>query len=136
MTIISQLGESLSSPNMGTDKNNNQAMADSIENLFAVNLRAATRARGLNIKSLSAKSGVGTGTVGRLLNGESSATLRNVHALAKALRLEPWQMLTEGLDANNPPLLRAVSETEKALYAKIEQLFMQSQKAKTDEKAP
>lgn len=109
-------------------------MSESIENLFAINLRAATRARGLNIKSLAAKSGVGTGTVGRLLNGESSATLRNVYALAKALRLEPWQMLTESLDANNPPMLRAVSETEKALYEKIEQLFLRSQKVKANEK--
>ena len=71
---------------------------------------------------LSARSGVGNGTVDRIRRGEASATLDTLESLAAAFRLQPWQLLVEDFDHKKPPKLRGQSEQEQKFYSFIESL--------------
>ena len=44
-------------------------------------------------------------TVGRIKNGDMVPTLIQLQALAKAFRLQPWQLLVPDLDPKSPPVL-------------------------------
>lgn len=58
-------------------------------------------------------------TVGRIKNGEVEATLGNLQALGKAFGLQAWQLLVPDLDPSNPPMLRAMTDQERALYERL-----------------
>lgn len=49
--------------------------------------------------------GFTNGNASRVLKGETSIGLDLLAAVAEAFKLEPWQLLTPGLDPENPPTL-------------------------------
>lgn len=51
------------------------------------------------------KSRIAQTSIGRFTRAEVAATLDNVEALARALNLEPWQLLVPDLDPTKPPKL-------------------------------
>lgn len=73
----------------------------------------------LSQAEIGRRGGLPQRTVGRIKNGEVEATLGNLQALAKAFGLQPWQLLVPDLDVSNPPMLRAMSEHERALYDRL-----------------
>lgn len=68
---------------------------------------------------LSERSGVGLGTVSRIINGETAATLDTLARLAAAFDLAPWQLLVPNLDATNPQILQSISSKEADLYKRL-----------------
>lgn len=50
-----------------------------------------------NVK-LAAEAGLGLGTVARIRNASTAATLDTIDVLARVFGLEPWQMLVKDLD--------------------------------------
>lgn len=71
------------------------------------------------LEKLEPKAGVGKSTIGRLKNGDVSVGVATLEGVARAFKLEPWQMLVENLDPLAPPILRtseiALSEAERKL---------------------
>lgn len=51
-------------------------------------------------------------TVGRILNGETHATLGSIVGIATAFGLEPWQLLVPGLDPSNLPRLHVLTKEQ------------------------
>lgn len=72
--------------------------------------------------ALRRKSGVAQATIGRILSerGEN-ARIETIDRLARAYGLEGWQLLVPGMDPSNPPVLRAASKEEQALYERLRQ---------------
>ena len=71
--------------------------------------------------ALGKKSGVAQATIGRIKRQEVAATIETVEQIAKAYGLEAWQLLVAGIDPTNPPVLRAASKEEQALYERLKQ---------------
>jgi transcriptional regulator with XRE-family HTH domain len=76
--------------------------------LVAKNLRAAMQAKPAlsTIKKLADASGVPNGTVGRICNAQVNFGIDHLEAIAGALEMEPWELLSpfvaeERLDARN-----------------------------------
>jgi transcriptional regulator with XRE-family HTH domain len=65
----------------------------SIVEIFAANLRALRRARGISQVDLANSAGLSLRYIGRLERGEKSPTLTTVEAIANALSLEPPELL-------------------------------------------
>lgn len=55
-------------------------------------------------------------SVGRILAAEQSPTLDTVYKLAQAFDLEPWQLLIEGLEPNNPPITKQTDERQREMF--------------------
>ncbi|MCC7173280.1 MAG: hypothetical protein IT459_22720 [Planctomycetes bacterium] len=68
---------------------------------------------------LEAKSHVKLATINRIRRCETGATLDTLDALAGAFDLQPWQLLVPDMQPDNPPVLTAVSDAEKALYERL-----------------
>ena len=73
--------------------------------------------------ALGKAAGIDQRTVGRIINGTHSPTLKAVEALARAYRLAAWQLLMPGLDPLNLPVAQTASE--KALYSRMQELAAQ-----------
>lgn len=65
---------------------------------------AAARPR-LTQAAVARLSGIPQRTVGRIKNGEQTPTLTMLDGLAKAFRVEPWQLLVPSLRPGRPPQL-------------------------------
>lgn len=68
---------------------------------------------------LASKTGLGTGTLSRLRNGEVDATVSTLEKLAVAFELEPWQLLVPRMDPGNPPALLNATEAEMRLWERL-----------------
>lgn len=56
-------------------------------------------------------------TVRRLVIGDQSATMDMIERIAKAVGMQPWQMLVPGVDLKNPPVINA--PLEQVLYQRL-----------------
>ena len=74
------------------------------------------------VKRLALKAGVGEGTIQRVRTATAACGVDTLQAIADVFRLEPWQMLIEGLEPNNPPVLSVAGQREKDFYAKLNEL--------------
>lgn len=54
---------------------------------------------------IAEKAKIGQTTVGRIARTEVSATIDNIEALARAIHVQPWQLLVPGLNPVAPPTL-------------------------------
>lgn len=63
--------------------------------------------------------GISQRTAHRLCKGINAATVDTLAVIAAKLRIAPWQLLVEGLDMANQPVIANLSEDERRLYAKI-----------------
>jgi transcriptional regulator with XRE-family HTH domain len=84
-------------------------------------LMAANKELGSNQK-VSKKTGVSTSTVSRLLNGQVDATLETVERVAKAFRVEAWQLLVPNLEADNLPELLPHTKHERRLWERLREV--------------
>ena len=66
---------------------------------------------------------LGNGTVGRIRQGTVGCSVDSLEAIAGCFGLDAWQLLVEGLDPKNPPLVRGVSGAERELYDKLDALL-------------
>jgi transcriptional regulator with XRE-family HTH domain len=71
---------------------------------------------------LAKKTGLGTGSVSRLRNGEVDPTLSTLEKVAKAFDIAPWQLLVPGIDPSNLPALLSASEAERKLWDSLRQV--------------
>lgn len=62
--------------------------------------------------------GIANGTAQRIKAAETSVGIEVLEDLAKAFRLQPWQLLVPSLDPTNMPVI-GMTETERRLYAKL-----------------
>lgn len=60
-------------------------------------------------------------TVGRILNMENEPTFGQLTKLAKAFKLQAWQLLVPGLEPTNPPMLASESVRLRKLLTNIGQ---------------
>lgn len=58
-------------------------------------------------------------TLGRAMNGEQSASLDTLQAVAEGYGLQPWHLLIPNLDPKNPPAIHQMTEQETQLYARL-----------------
>jgi transcriptional regulator with XRE-family HTH domain len=71
---------------------------------------------------LSKKTGLGTGTLSRVRNGEVDVNLDTLEKLAKAFHVEAWQLLVPRMEPNNLPALQAISPEERRLYERLREV--------------
>lgn len=64
---------------------------------------------------------VGRGTIERAKKGQTGLSVDNLAKIALAMGLEPWQLLVEGLDPNNPPMLAEVSQKQMELFKRFKE---------------
>lgn len=102
-------------PAMGLGFSHSSAMPRST---LAENLRNLMDARPDldTIKKVVKRGGGSNGTIGRMLQGDTSARIDAVADVAKVFGLEPWQLLVPGLDPAHPPTL----EMDPARAAKLQ----------------
>lgn len=60
------------------------------------------------------KSGLGKGTVERIIKDDARLKLGVIETLAKSCNLEPWQLLVPNLDPVAPPMLAEAAAAERA----------------------
>lgn len=65
------------------------------------------------------RAGINQRTVGRIINMEHEPTVGQLTKLARAFRLQPWQLLVPGLQPTNPPMLASESEALRELLSNI-----------------
>lgn len=69
--------------------------------------------------ALSKAAGMSLSTVQRIIGNKTAATLDNIHGLATAFDLSPYQLFIDGLDPANPMVLRGATQVEQMLWAKL-----------------
>lgn len=84
-------------PYMG--KNAVEQLADTLSRLIGPGQRY------VSVSELEKASGVGKSTIARARRAETALKIDNLSDIAKAYKLEPWQMLVPGVDPQNPPRL-------------------------------
>jgi hypothetical protein len=65
---------------------------------------------------------VGKSTIDRAIRGETTLNLDYIEVIAKVFGLDPWQLLTPGLQPNNAPVIRSIGEAEDQMYLKLKGL--------------
>lgn len=71
---------------------------------------------------LAKKTGLGTGSISRLRNGEVDPTLSTLEKLSKAFDVAAWQLLVPNIDPGNLPALLSASEAERKLWESLRQV--------------
>jgi transcriptional regulator with XRE-family HTH domain len=71
------------------------------------------------LKQLVKASGMTNGTLDRIRRAATSVGVDELKPLAEVFDLQPWQLLVEGLDPKDPPVLAQQSERERELYSRL-----------------
>lgn len=74
-------------------------------------------------RRLSVVCHVAEGAIARIRRGEGGATTQTLERLAAHYGLEPWMLLVEDLDPDNPPQLVYPSSEERALYERFKKFL-------------
>lgn len=74
------------------------------------------------IEKIVAAGGGTNGTVGRMLQGETSARIDAVAQVARAFGLQPWQLLVPNLDPEHLPHLEMDSRRAELLAAELDNI--------------
>lgn len=100
-------------------------MQKSPRQILAENLRRLMAARpGLDTFPKITKAGGPTnGTLDRIRRQKSGCSIDQLAPLAQVFELEPWHLLIDGLEPNNPPIVRGTSPEETALWNRIDGLM-------------
>lgn len=123
--VISQKPEQSQSPRHKTAI----VLGANISALMAASVPKPGVARGgIDLSSnpkLAKKTGLGTGTISRLRNGQVNANLETLDAIAKAFDVEPWQLLVPKMDPSNAPVLQDAGDSERELYRQFKTIAKQ-----------
>ncbi len=92
--------------------------------ILAANLQRLMEARPhLNtLPRIAAAGGPSNGTLDRIRRCQAGASIDQLEKLARVFELEPWQLLIDGLEPNNPPLVRGASAAERRVWHRIDTL--------------
>jgi plasmid maintenance system antidote protein VapI len=89
---------------------------------FAANLRKLVERMGGSVNGAAQAWKVPTKTLESVLKGQRVPSLDTAERLAKASGYELWQMIASNFDPANPPILRAVTKEEAALYDRLREM--------------
>lgn len=84
------------------------------------------------LEGVVAASKVPRGTVHRIKRGEVSAGVDHLEGLAVAFDLDVWQLFVHDLDPTNPPMLKAITDKQKAMFDKIREYAKELEKLDSD----
>ena len=70
------------------------------------------------VKELAKDSGIGHGTVQRIMDRKVGASLDNIEALANAFSVSVYQLMLPSLDVRNPQVVKGATEEEKRMYSR------------------
>lgn len=68
------------------------------------------------LRTLAKDSGIGYGTIQRIIDCKVGASLDNIEAIADALQVSVYQLMLPSLNVDNPQVVQGATEAEKALY--------------------
>jgi transcriptional regulator with XRE-family HTH domain len=97
-------GDGQGEENARTDAFEAKAKSQIASEILAANVQTLIDRVGSG-SELARLTGVAQKTISRIANGENAVTLDTLNDLAKGARLQPWQLLSPGLNLSNPPLL-------------------------------
>lgn len=67
-------------------------------------------------RALAKDSGVGFGTIQRIMQRKVGASLDNIESIADALQVSVYQLMLPSLDPKNPQVVQGATEAEKLMY--------------------
>lgn len=85
-------------------------------------------------KGLARQTGLSRPTIEGALKATRALRIDNLEAIAKAFDLQAWQLLTNGLDPANPPVVPA-SDAERALWASLDEVRKKLREAEPKDSA-
>lgn len=74
----------------------------------------------INVLRFHQKTKLSLGTIQRIKEQETNVGIDVLDQIAQVYDLQPWHLLTPGLDPANPPLV-LISEVEKKFYASVKE---------------
>ena len=89
---------------------------------FSANLQKLVTAHGGSVNGAATAWKVPTKTLESVLKAQRIPTLDTAERLANAAGYPLWQLITEDFDPSNPPVIRAVTAKEAALYERLKAL--------------
>lgn len=91
--------------------------------IFARNVKAMMAAESppMSQPTLAGRGKMHQRTLSRIINEEVSPTLDQMTKIAVGLEVSLWQLLVEGADPSNLPVLAPVTEKERELWKTIQQ---------------
>lgn len=89
---------------------------------FAANLRKVVDRNGGSVHGCAQSWRVPHKTLESVLKGLRVPSLDTAERLAQAAGYELWQMIAAGFDPANPPVMRAVTPQEAALYERLREM--------------
>lgn len=84
------------------------------------NLKAIIDKSGMTVNAWAVTHKLDQSTINRIVTGKQDMTSEKMQAIATAGHFPAWQLLVEEFNAANPPMLRAETDMERKLYAKIQ----------------
>jgi hypothetical protein len=97
---------------------------------FAANLQKLVALHGGSVNGAATSWKVPTKTLESVLKAQRIPTLDTAERLASAAGYSLWQLLAADFDPSNPPVLRAVTAKEAALYERLKALARELPDAK------
>lgn len=91
--------------------------------LFADNLKAAMKYRGMSQGDIRRRTGLAQSTVGRAMSMSHAPDLDTISKICNAVGYEPWQLLLPGFEPEHPPFIPRLTAQERALYDKFRSLL-------------
>lgn len=67
-------------------------------------------------RALAKDSGIGFGTIQRIMKEEVGASIDNIESIADSLQISVYQLMLPSLDVKNPQVVNGASEAEQRLY--------------------
>jgi hypothetical protein len=93
-----------------------------VANNFAANLQKVVTRLGGSVNGAATSWKVPTKTLESVLKSQRIPTLDTAERLANAAGYHLWQMISPNFDPENPPILRAVTQQEAALYERLREI--------------
>ena len=90
-------------------------------NTAQTNLRGIIERSGQSVNAWAISKKLDQSTISRIISGKQDMTSAKMEQIAQAAGFPAWHLLVEGYQPSNPPMLRAETEAERKLYAKIQQ---------------
>lgn len=114
-------------PTMGVGLCHDSQMDRQAREVLAENLSALMRDRPRldTFKKIVAAGVPSNGTLDRIRRKKAGCSVDQLDALADVFDLEPWQLLIPGLQPNNPPIVRDVTDAERRLWKRLDGLMQE-----------
>lgn len=126
MCDADSMGKTIKMPDLRTPQSGSRRALTRSDETFARNVARLMKEHGAinnNQSELGRRSKVDQAYISKLLKGMTSISVAYLDKIAAALGVEPWCLLVEGeWSLSNPPVLQPISEAEKRLYEKMQEV--------------